>query len=553
MPHTLQAFDQHGIEVSDTHSSQSEVPDSRPGLKSVSDRLPGIPGHQDFPQRPVHRQRRDQRTPPEPLVPPQSVQFVVFTPQTIGTVKTGLRGPKTKEQRDHAAKMWRIGSCQSCKKERIRCQPSHKSFQNRQANIATSSTLVENRGQGSISPPDSISLGGYGAPSRSYAILARAYVVVRRSVEKRRRLIVKVGKQPQPVSEDQGQSHQRQGDRSDQEMTNLSLDCPFSSQISYPISDYMGMMRGPFLRDRHSIYADLVDPSRQSFQHNENLWSEREDIPLPHIPPYLDRSASLVPQNNPHVRSADFDVAAPRGSPLNFYDWLEPSNHRGRDPLSSPGSIAGDALPTGSTRLPSTHDSHGVGNGRLNVLSLDGWGIRGYGSLVMLKQLTDRITRTEIARIDTSVDCGKDFIRTSRAKSISNIIGRTSNGDITPAILSRLHKTIYGCIDAYRPIAERVFGSFDAEILRSSIHCTINGLEKQPGLLDLDSEIWKVSLQSEIRITYLRETSVRELAQSGCGAAGGINDSSDIGSREDFVRRRDREVAHIFEAMAAEL
>lgn len=51
--------------------------------------------------------------------------FSIMTRDGVDITENQSRGPKTKEQREHAAKMRKLGACPSCKKRKQKCEPSH--------------------------------------------------------------------------------------------------------------------------------------------------------------------------------------------------------------------------------------------------------------------------------------------------------------------------------------------------------------------------------------------------------------------------------------------
>ena len=51
--------------------------------------------------------------------------FSIMTRDGVDVTENQSRGPKTKEQREHAAKMRKLGACPSCKKRKQKCEPSH--------------------------------------------------------------------------------------------------------------------------------------------------------------------------------------------------------------------------------------------------------------------------------------------------------------------------------------------------------------------------------------------------------------------------------------------
>jgi hypothetical protein len=65
----------------------------------------------------------------------------IMTKDGRDITNSASRGTKTKEQRDHAHLMRIIKACDSCKKKKIRCDPSHRRRNNSQASIAPPTEL----------------------------------------------------------------------------------------------------------------------------------------------------------------------------------------------------------------------------------------------------------------------------------------------------------------------------------------------------------------------------------------------------------------------------
>ena len=57
----------------------------------------------------------------------------ILTKEGLDVTETAVRGTKTKEQRDHAHLMRIIKACDSCRRKKIRCDPSHKKRASQQA------------------------------------------------------------------------------------------------------------------------------------------------------------------------------------------------------------------------------------------------------------------------------------------------------------------------------------------------------------------------------------------------------------------------------------
>jgi predicted acylesterase/phospholipase RssA len=108
----------------------------------------------------------------------------------------------------------------------------------------------------------------------------------------------------------------------------------------------------------------------------------------------------------------------------------------------------------------------------LNLLSLDGGGIRGLSSLQILKQLLEGVAREQ------------DLDDPPKPCEFFDMIGGTSTGGLIAIMLGRLDMTIDECIDAYIELSDRVFrkkhmlpvkisgsiqGKFDSAALEDSV------------------------------------------------------------------------------------
>jgi predicted acylesterase/phospholipase RssA len=108
----------------------------------------------------------------------------------------------------------------------------------------------------------------------------------------------------------------------------------------------------------------------------------------------------------------------------------------------------------------------------LNLLSLDGGGIRGLSSLQILKQLLEGVAREQ------------DLDEPPKPCEFFDMIGGTSTGGLIAIMLGRLEMTIDECIDAYIKLSDKVFrkqhmlpvklsgdvrGKFDSAALESSV------------------------------------------------------------------------------------
>ncbi|BCR87184.1 uncharacterized protein ACHE_31171S [Aspergillus chevalieri] len=82
----------------------------------------------------------------------------------------------------------------------------------------------------------------------------------------------------------------------------------------------------------------------------------------------------------------------------------------------------------------------GKGKAPLRVLSLDGGGVRGYSSLMILKEVMKSVGR-------------------ERPCEVFDMIAGTSTGGLIALMLGRLKMTVQECLDEYSALMEQVFGS----------------------------------------------------------------------------------------------
>lgn len=82
----------------------------------------------------------------------------------------------------------------------------------------------------------------------------------------------------------------------------------------------------------------------------------------------------------------------------------------------------------------------------LRILCIDGGGIKGYTSLLILK----RIFRTLVSEGQLSKE--------PRPCDVFDLIAGTSTGGLIAVMLGRLHMTIDECIAAYEEVGKRIFG-----------------------------------------------------------------------------------------------
>ena len=108
----------------------------------------------------------------------------------------------------------------------------------------------------------------------------------------------------------------------------------------------------------------------------------------------------------------------------------------------------------------------------LNLLSLDGGGIRGLSSLQVLKNLLERVAREQ------------GLSEAPKPCEFFDMIGGTSTGGLIAIMLGRMGMTVDACIDAYIELADKVFrqthtlpvswsgkarGKFDSQALESAV------------------------------------------------------------------------------------
>lgn len=82
---------------------------------------------------------------------------------------------------------------------------------------------------------------------------------------------------------------------------------------------------------------------------------------------------------------------------------------------------------------------------RLNLLSLDGGGIRGLSSLQILKKLLERVGQEQ------------GFTEAPKPCDFFDMIGGTSTGGLIAIMLGRMKMSVEECIEAYIKLADKVF------------------------------------------------------------------------------------------------
>ena len=80
----------------------------------------------------------------------------------------------------------------------------------------------------------------------------------------------------------------------------------------------------------------------------------------------------------------------------------------------------------------------------LNVLSLDGGGIKGYTTLLILQRIFRQIKHEHGDHVEPC--------------DVFDLIVGTSTGGLIAVMLGRLHMTIEECLQAYREVGQKVFG-----------------------------------------------------------------------------------------------
>ncbi|KAK0725501.1 acyl transferase/acyl hydrolase/lysophospholipase [Lasiosphaeris hirsuta] len=87
-------------------------------------------------------------------------------------------------------------------------------------------------------------------------------------------------------------------------------------------------------------------------------------------------------------------------------------------------------------------------SGDLCILSLDGGGVRGLSSLLILENIMKRVNAAREARGD----------RALKPCDMFDLIGGTSTGGLIAIMLGRLEMDVKECIDAYKALMKKVFG-----------------------------------------------------------------------------------------------
>lgn len=135
----------------------------------------------------------------------------------------------------------------------------------------------------------------------------------------------------------------------------------------------------------------------------------------------------------------------------------------------------------------------------LRVLCLDGGGIKGYTSLLILK----RIFRTMMAE--------GQFEEMQKPCDVFDLIIGTSTGGLIAVMLGRLHMTIDECIAKYEQVGKVVFGK---NIQGGKLGKMIKGLRSSSfyDIGDLQDEVRKILDMKEIP----KDTAFREPGVPSC-------------------------------------
>lgn len=120
---------------------------------------------------------------------------------------------------------------------------------------------------------------------------------------------------------------------------------------------------------------------------------------------------------------------------------------------------------------------------RKYILSLDGGGVRGYSSLLLLKRLMDKITvfekemdpRADSSAFSPLIDLTslhsdpmmKELQNTYRPCHYFDYVGGSSTGGLIAIMLGRLRMTVDECLDTYKGLSARVFEKPPSRLKRS--------------------------------------------------------------------------------------
>lgn len=87
----------------------------------------------------------------------------------------------------------------------------------------------------------------------------------------------------------------------------------------------------------------------------------------------------------------------------------------------------------------------------LRILSIDGGGMKGYTTLLILKRIIHAI------KVEAKKE-GIDLADDPRPCDVFDLIVGTSTGGLIAVMLGRLHMTVDECIQQYEVLGKRVFG-----------------------------------------------------------------------------------------------
>lgn len=121
---------------------------------SLTSSWSSVPSLVSSAQRPSKRTRDDA----SPVSAPKRLPgFSIMTKDGVDITDNQSRGPKSKEQREHAAKMRRLGACPSCKRSKQKCEPSHHrpSCSSTTPMTTVSTKMTTPKSRASISPQSS--------------------------------------------------------------------------------------------------------------------------------------------------------------------------------------------------------------------------------------------------------------------------------------------------------------------------------------------------------------------------------------------------------------
>jgi patatin-like phospholipase/acyl hydrolase len=124
----------------------------------------------------------------------------------------------------------------------------------------------------------------------------------------------------------------------------------------------------------------------------------------------------------------------------------------------------------------------------LRVLCLDGGGIKGYTSLLILR----RIFRTIAAE--------RGLKQPPRPCDIFDLIAGTSTGGLIAVLLGRLHMSIEECIAVYEALGKEVFGK---RLIGGQLGLILKGMTSSPlySIEAMQAQIKKVLKEKDISLS----------------------------------------------------